>query len=118
MYDRFNIKKLLYRVVDIAYPFKKFKAYSYSHHIKNIDSDILNDNHNTWLHPVTGDSHNESFEELYEIAMNKVLSYIKICNEYFEGKCSIDDVEQIVGNISYSSGLDCDIRAKFQYFKY
>jgi len=118
MYDRFNIKKLLYHVVDFIYPFKRFKAYSYSHHINHIDNTILNEGHKIWLHPVTGEEHTESFYDLYDISMKKVLKYINKCNEYFNDKCSLEELKKVIGNISYSSGLDCEIRANFQYFSY
>lgn len=117
MFDRFNIKRYIYKIVDFAYPFKKYKANSYSHHINKVNLDVLNEDHKTWLHPITGEKHKESFYDLYNNAMDKVLSYINICNKYFSGKCSIKDVENVIGNINYSSGLDCDLRAKFQYFK-
>lgn len=117
MYDRSDIKKGLYKVIDIITPFKNFKAYSYSHHIKKVNTDILNEKHNTWLHPVTGEKFHKSVSDLYEESMNKLLSYIKISNEFFNNKCSIEDVEKIIQNNSYSSGLDANIRPIFQYFK-
>lgn len=118
MYDRFNIKKLTYKIVDFFTPFKNFKSYSYSHHINKPNYDLLNNDHEVWLHPVTGEKHTESVDELYEIAMKKVLSFIKVCNKYFNNKCSLEEVEKVIGNISYSSGLDCEERAVFKYFSY
>lgn len=117
MYDRTGIKKVLYKIFDFFTPIKDFKAYSYSHHINKPNYELLNNNHDTWLHPITGEKHNESFEDLYLIAQKKAIKCIKKCNDYFKGKCGIDDLEKIIGNISYSSGLDADIRPKFIYFK-
>ena len=116
MKDRFGIKKFFYKIFDALVPHKNFKAYSYSHHITKINYNVLNKNHNTWLHPVTGDKHNESFEDLYNIAMDKTIERIKICNDYFNDKCSLDDVQKIIENISYSSGLDLNIKPLFKYF--
>jgi len=118
MFDRFNIKRIIYKGVDLAYPFKRFKANSYSHHINVPNMKVLNTSHETWLHPITGEEHNESFYDLYDIALKKVMNYIDICNKYFDNKCSLKKVEKVIGNINYSSGLDCDIRAKFKYFKH
>lgn len=117
MYDRTFIKSIMYKIVDLVTPFKKFKAYTYSHHINKVDPSVMNYNKEVWIHPVTGEKHNESFEELYNIAQKKAIKYIKKCNEYFKDKCTIEDLEKVIGNISYSSGIDCDIRAKFIYFK-
>ena len=117
MYDRTSLKKIAYKIFDFITPYKHFKAYSYSHHINKPDYSIMNIEKNTWLHPITGEKHNESLEELYNIAQLKVIKYIKKCNDYFNNKCNINDVEKIIGNISYSSGLDQDIRAIFKFFK-
>lgn len=117
MYDRFGIKKFMYRIIDFLTPFKKFKAYSYSHHVKNNNEDVLNLKHQTWLHPVTGEKHNESFEDLYLEAEKKVIKYIKKCNDFFDDKCTLKELEKAIKNISYSTGLDADTRVKFLYFK-
>ena len=117
MYDRFNIKKSLYKFFDFLTPFKNFKAYTYSHHVNKINYDILNINHKKWLHPVTGDEHTESLEDLYNVASKKLINYIKICNDYFNDLCDIEKVKKTIKNISYSSGLDCEIRPTFQYFR-
>ena len=77
----------------------------------------MNTNHEEWLHPVTGEKHNESFEELYNIAQDKAIRCIKKCNDYFNGKCKLDTVKKVIENLSYSSGLDSDIRPEFKYFK-
>lgn len=117
MYDRFGIKKFFYKVFDVITPFKNFKAYTYSHHIKKIDPEVLNLNHKTWIHPVNGEKHKESFIDLYNIAMKKSINMINKCNDYFNNKISIKDLEKDIGNISYSSGLDLSIKPEFRYFK-
>lgn len=117
MYDRIGFKTFLYKVVDIIIPFKLFKAKTYSHHVTTKDYSVLNLVRNTWLHPVTGEKHTESFEDLYNIAQKKVITCIKKCNDYFNNKCSIKDLEKTIGNLSYSSGLDSDERYIFKYFK-
>lgn len=118
MYDRFNIKKQFYKIFDFFTPRKVFKASCYTHHILKPDYNLLNLDHNIWLHPVTGDKHTESFEDLYNIAIKNVIKCIKVCNEYFSDKCDIDKVEKIIKNNSYSTGLEADIRYSFQYFAY
>lgn len=118
MYDRFGIKKKIYRIVDFFTPNKNFKAYTYSNGIKKIDKEILNENNNIWLHPITGDKHNESFNELYITALDKSIESIESINKYFQNKLSIDQLESIIKNDSYSTGLNCDARSKFTYFKY
>ncbi len=118
MHDKTGLKKVFYKLIDLITPFKNFKSYSYSHHIKKINNDVLNLEKNTWLHPITGEKHNESVEELYKIASKKLISYIKVVNEYFQGKCNISKVKKIIGNNSYSTNLDADERVIFQYFRY
>lgn len=118
MYDRTSLKRKIYRLSDFLTPFKNFKSYSYSHHINEPNLAILNNEKEIWLHPITGEKHTESVEELYEIAAKKLISYIKVSNDYLTGKCTINKVKKIIGNRSYSTNLDVDERTKFQYFKY
>ena len=118
MYDRFGLKKVCYKILDFFTPFKKFKAYTYSHHVNKIKPEILNLQHDEWLHPVTGEKHNESFIDLYNIASDKVVNMIKKCNDYFNDKITLEKLEKEIGNVSYSSGLEIDSRTTFKYFKY
>ena len=117
MYDRTGVKTFLYKLVDTITPHKNFKANNYSNHISDVDISVMNEKRNTWIHPITGDKHNESFEDLYDIAQKNLISYIKICNKYFDNKCTLKEVEKVIGNTSYSSGLDASIKPKFKYFK-
>ena len=117
MYDKYGLKKFIYKIVDFITPFKKFKANTYSHHINNPNINLLNLEKNTWIHPVTGDKYNDSFEELYNKSQKKLIKYIKKCNNYFNNKCSIQDVEREIKNLSYSSGLDLKTKSIFKYFK-
>ena len=118
MHDRTGLKKLLYKIIDFLTPFKNFKSYSYSHHINKPNLSILNNDNEEWLHPITGEKHNESVEELYNIAAKKLITYIKISNDYLNGKCTINKVKRVIGNNSYSTNLDTSERGNFQYFKY
>lgn len=117
MFDRLGIKTALYGFVDFIAPFKIFRAKTYSHHINKPDYSVMNLNKDIWLHPVTGEKHKESFEDLYNIAKKKVVTCIKKCNDYFNNKCTIKQLESTIGNLSYSSGLDSSTRAVFKYFK-
>ena len=118
MFDRLGFKTLIYKIVDVLTPLKKFKAKNYSHHVKKLDYSVLNEKHDTWLHPINGEKSNKSFQDLYDEAYKLTLKRIDIVNKYFKGTNTIEEVKKVIGNISYSSGLDCDIRANFQYFKY
>lgn len=117
MYDKYGLKKLIYRIIDFITPYKKFKANTYSHHINKPDTNLLNLKKETWFHPVTGEKYNDSFEELFNKAQKKLIKCIKKCNDYFSNKCSIKDVENVVKNLSYSSGLEIKTRSIFKYFK-
>ena len=116
--DSTSIKKKIYKLIDFITPFKDFKAYTYSNYVGKLDYSVLNNEHNKWVHPVTGEEHYESFDDLYNIAFKTVLKNIKKCNEYFNNKCTLEDLKKTIGNISYSSGLDSSTRAVFKYFKF
>ena len=118
MYDRFGIKKFFYLIFDFLFSkLIRFKSAGYSLHVKKLDKSILNEEHNKWHHPVTNEIHNESFYDLYNFAKENATKYISIVNKFFNDKCSIEDVKKTIGNISYSSGLDCREKVEFKYFK-
>ena len=117
-YDPTGIKLLFYKLVDLIFPltFKKKHALSYHNNLKNIEK-VLNLNHNTWLHPVTKEKHNESFLDLYIIALQDAIYLIENINKYIYEDKNID-LKKVIGNYSYETGLDLEENQELKYFEY
>lgn len=117
-YDPIGLKLAFYRFVDLICPptMRKKHAISYHNKLKDMDN-ILNINHNTWYHPVTKEKHNESFLDLYIIAMQKAIYMIENINKYIYEDKKID-LEKVIGNYSYETGLDLGENQTLKYFEY
>lgn len=117
-YDPTGLKLLFYRFVDLICPLTMRKKHAISYHNKLKDmNNILNLNHNTWYHPVTKEKHNESFLDLYIIAMQDAIYMIENINKYIYEDKKID-LKKVIGNYSYESGIDLEEDQTFKYFEY
>ena len=117
-YDPTGLKLLLYKFVDLICPptFRKKQAISYHNKLKDVD-DLLNLNHHTWYNPVNKEKHNESFLDLYIIAMQDAIYMIENINKYIYDDKKID-LKKVIGNYSYESGIDLDKDQKYNIFEY
>jgi hypothetical protein len=112
--DSIGIKKQIYKFIDL---FSKedmfFKDLSFYKHIE--DYDYLNESQSTWYHPITNEPSNLTVEELFRDAKVFALDLIKNVRGYLlEGKDM--DISSIFTNLSFNSGLDCDITEPMKYF--
>lgn len=106
MLDRWGIKKLIYRLLDIFITPFGFKCSYCSFHIKSIDTSFLNSNNETWYNPFNKDFISSlSWEELMQSAKEKSINLITLCNLYFKNKISLKKLKENIPNISYSNGL-------------
>ena len=112
--DRFGIKKQLYKIIDL---FTKqdmfFKDLSFYNHIEQYD--FLNEQKKTWHHPITNESFNSSVEDLFNEAKVFALELIKKTDACLKDAC-IDDLDSVFTNLSFNSGLDCDLHDEMKYF--
>lgn len=78
----------------------------------------LNSNHEDWLHPVTGNIHSESFDDLFNKSIDSSLNAIEMVDKVIYDGLSIDILYKLFPNISYDTGMDCNIGRVFKYKKY
>ena len=117
--DKTGIKKTLYHIKDTITPNSHRKYANLSFHVSKIDETYLNLDHQKWHHPITNESHQESFEELYNIALKTAINIIKEIHDYLNKKAKKKEtILQTIGNKSYATGLDCTHKETFTYFKY
>ena len=105
-YDRFGIKRFIYKIIDLN-PFKNIPRVEYlSYHFDLNNSDfILNNNHNTWHNPNKKELvSTKSFNDLYTDVINCSSMIINELYEYiFNNKDT--DINKLIGNYSYSTGI-------------
>ena len=105
-YDRFGIKKTLYKIIDLN-PFKNIPRVKYlSYHFDlNNDENFLNLNHQKWFNNDNPELiSNKSFLDLYEDVTNEASEIINELYEYiFEDKKI--NVKKLIKNNSYANGL-------------
>ena len=119
-YDPYKIKKNTYKVIDKIIPksMKKLYPISYAYELNN-NTYYLNLDHKTWSHPRYKDEkYNYSFIDLYNNALDMALYIIKNVNEILYNNKSVDNLDKIFLNISFSSGKDCNDKCKNKYFEY
>lgn len=105
--DKSGKKKKLYRDLGVG------DLTIDDHNITN----YLNNEHNDWLHPVTGHKKNDSLDELYSLALIRSMDLICLVNSYLYDKVSISYVMRHFDNLSYDTGIDCKDKRKMKYFK-
>lgn len=92
------------------------KAISYHTKLTD-DKNYLNLNHSSWNHPgFKNQKHNESFLELYLIALHKANETISNVNAYLKDTKKVD-LKKVFTNLSYVSGKNCNTKNNFKYFE-
>ena len=107
-YDRWGIKMMGYKFINRLTPRNTFRFDALSYHYDTKFSEyFLNSKHNIWYNPCDEKIFSyESFDDLYSKSIREVLAIINNLNEYFKNKNV--DLNKILKNKSYVSGLDCD----------
>ena len=119
-YDPFGIKTFIYKFFDKLHPrsIKDFYPVSYSYKLNNNDY-YLNLNHKKWCHPrYNKETHTESFIDLYNDAINDALNMINKVNMVLFNNENINILDEVFLNLSFSSGKECNDKAKNKYFEF
>lgn len=112
--DRFGFKKLILKTMNLLGNSDMIlKDLSFFNHVE--DYDFLNEQKNTWHHPTTNTPSNESVHDLFEKARVFALELIKEADAYLNNTRSVD-LDKVFMNLSYNSGLDCDLHDEMKYF--
>lgn len=119
-YDRFGIKRNVYKFVDWITPSNIIKIKELSYATEDINIDYLNLDNKKWNHPSIKDEiYNYSFFDLYNFAMNDVMSAIKVVDECIINKdLNIKKLRRVFKNLSCSTGKDCQLNLEFKYFEF
>jgi hypothetical protein len=116
--DTYGIKRNIYKLVDTFTSRKcyRFEAISY-HYPLDDRHNFLNNNHNLWRNPVQYDmTSTESFVDLYLKAIK--FAKVLVCASFDYLNDKEIDLEKIFTNISYVTGLDCNLDKELKYFEF
>ena len=117
-YDRYNLKNTIYKLIDKITPKKWFKLHFLSYHYINKDIDYLNLGHNEWKIPTTkSKKSNQSFIDLYLKSLNEATEIIHEIDKYIYDNKKIN-LNKLIKNISYETGIDLKKDQTMKWFKF
>ena len=117
-YDRYGIKKLVYKIMDFICGNSFVKKQELSFFVNpNSKLFYLNTEKEGWNNPCDiNDKYNFSFDELYSNAIDKASNIINIIdNMLFNKKIDNDLIATLFKNLNYGTGKDCNFNDKYVY---
>ena len=78
---------------------------------------LTNEMHEIYTNPVTGEKHTDSFMDLYNRAIQMTLDAIFEVNKYLYDGSPIECIEKLFTNLSYDTGVDCNLGNKMTYVR-
>ncbi len=115
MNDRFGVKKKLYRWLDQRSHKQDLFYQDMSLYGPVLNYDFLNRGHKVWHHPVTNAPSTESVDALFQKAFDDAMIYLDFLERCIKTGQSCD-VEALIKNRSFNSGIDCEDLRPMQYF--
>lgn len=118
-YDPYGIKMKIYRLIDRVSGKKAKRFYPISYAFKlNNNEYYLNTQKREWCHPrYNNEISNDSFEDLYNKAIDKSLELINAVNKVIFNKEDIKYLDNYFLNLSFLSGKDCNDKMRNKYFE-
>lgn len=120
-YDRYGLKKILYKMIDLVSPnsFEKKEILSFNMP-HNRKEHYLNLEKCTWNHPMYKEEiYNYSVIELYIIAIKKATYLINETDKILNSSTlNISKLKLLFDNLSYKTGKNCDDKTELKYFEF
>lgn len=117
-YDKYGIKRKIYKIIDKILNNHLIKLEELSYHIENYEYiKYLNTNKTTWNHPSSNKEYNYSFNELYNISIDKCIKTITKIDDMINTNINKKEIFKLF-NLSYITGLNYKRNDKLKYFKY
>ena len=117
LYDPIGLKFLLYRLLELVTGSRDEITSSMIPRRLISGMDYLNLDHRKWLHPCnTGHSSDESFWDLYDVALDEADKFTDLISLYLRSGQFPDALLDMTCNISYSTGIKCGNSSKLKYF--
>lgn len=117
--DRFGIKKTIYKIFDKIIFFRNNNIEYYTTYIKQPKISYLNIEHKKWCYPSDKSiTSTESIIDLYNKSLIKAKFLIETAYKVINKEIDIKEFEDVIGNLSYVRGLDCDDSTYMKYFEF
>ncbi|MBQ8659364.1 MAG: zinc dependent phospholipase C family protein [Bacilli bacterium] len=117
--DRFGIKKIFYKIIDKVSNKKFGNITAYSTYNLKPNSNYLNNKKKTWNNPCHKNlKYNYSFDELFELSINKCLDIFNKIDSFFNDRTSIDELKETIPNLSYINGLPLEEYTTMKYYEF
>lgn len=91
----------------------KFEKFLFENNLSR--ETIVNENRNKWMHPLTGEVRSDCFLDIYNIALERVYYLLKSINNYLYNNKSINDLEKLIPNYSYDTGVSLSLGKNMIY---
>lgn len=119
-YDPHGIKLFFYKIINKLTPNNiaiDFRYVSYYYNEKNL-SHYLNLDKKKWNYPThKSKTYNYSIIDLYLKALHKCTNIIIEINQYIYYNKKIN-LNELIENLSYATGIDCNKRQELKYFEF
>lgn len=117
--DRFGLKRILYLLIEFVTKHRFGYLSSYSTHLTKPDKNYLNKEKKTWNNPCNKElTYNYSFQELYDIALEKSLNIINNIHKVLYENQNINILLELIPNLLYSNGLPIEDYSPMRYFEF
>ena len=117
--DRFGIKKILYKLLDLIINKNKQYISTYSTYIKSPNLNYLNLHNKEWNHPCLPDiKYNHSFEDLFNLSIDKAIKIIQEVNKVLYENKPIKEILEYIPDLDYSTGLPIKESKQLRHFEY
>lgn len=120
-YDKWGVKKEVYKIMDKIAKGRVVRKEELSFNIDPMGKLFyLNEEKATWNHPCDKDEKFDlSFHELYELAIDKAVLIINAVDKMLRlEKIDEKKLAELLGNLDYGTGKDCDLKREYKYFKF
>ena len=119
-YDPKGIKVFFYKIISPITNYKiptNIKYISYHYHEKNLNH-YLNLEKKKWNYPTHKSiKSNDSVRDLYLKALEKCINLIKEINNYLYKHKKVN-LNKLIDNLSYQTGVDCNKNQELKYFEF
>ncbi|MCX7842100.1 MAG: zinc dependent phospholipase C family protein [Clostridia bacterium] len=117
LWDKYGLKKPFFSLIERIINDKgAFTSTIYPHEADD-RLDLLNLSHSEWTLPWDNTSaKNSSFTEMFDGCAIETARLWQAAFSFLEHASSIEAAVSVIGNRSFSTGLDCSLRLEFKYF--
>ena len=117
--DRLGIKKAFYKLLDLIINKNQSYISTYSTYILKPNINYLNNKNEEWNHPSKPQlKYKYSFEDLYNLSIDKSIKIIKEVNKVLYEDKPIKDILKYIPDLDYSTGLPLDDNDYLRHFEY